>query len=288
MYKNIADDINKYADESLFLDSVDISKVVTQENCYAVNQICNPLISDLNLNFFRYMRMYKDGSRITLTNHFNWTKFFYKRGYYKIAWFDKNPADLYKTSYLLWNEKVQTDDNIVGKDCREKFNMFHGLTIIKHEQFFCDFYDFTTIEQNYKINELYVGYPEIFYKFCLYFKEKAADLIREAEKERFLVKKNIKLLDFKQTGVDIKALLEKINIDKYYMDDETYLTETEVKIMSFYIKGLTSKDCAQILDISPRTVEMHLQNIKSKIGCKNSVELAYRFASFDFLQFFHK
>lgn len=60
------------------------------------------------------------------------------------------------------------------------------------------------------------------------------------------------------------------------MEGETeFLTNREVEIVQCIVKGLSSKDIARLLYISPATVETHRKNILKKSGCKNSAELTY-------------
>ncbi len=53
-----------------------------------VRKICEPIFQLLELTFFRYLRIYKDLSRIHLCTHPEWSDNFYSKGFYNIAWFD--------------------------------------------------------------------------------------------------------------------------------------------------------------------------------------------------------
>lgn len=52
------------------------------------------------------------------------------------------------------------------------------------------------------------------------------------------------------------------------------LTEAEERVAQFVAKTLTNKEIAAQLNISVRTVEMHISNILSKMGWSNRVEIA--------------
>ena len=51
------------------------------------------------------------------------------------------------------------------------------------------------------------------------------------------------------------------------------LTKREVEVLEHVIKGLTSKEMAQTLGISPSTVEVHREHIRLKLGARNTADL---------------
>lgn len=54
------------------------------------------------------------------------------------------------------------------------------------------------------------------------------------------------------------------------------LTPAEKRVARYMVNGFTSKEIAQALDCSPRTVEVHRANMIRKIGVRNSFELVSR------------
>ena len=55
--------------------------------------------------------------------------------------------------------------------------------------------------------------------------------------------------------------------------DSVYLSKREMECLELTVKGKTSKQIAQLLKISPRTVEEYLANVKSKMGVRSKSEL---------------
>jgi DNA-binding CsgD family transcriptional regulator len=51
------------------------------------------------------------------------------------------------------------------------------------------------------------------------------------------------------------------------------LTDREIEIFEMIGKGLTSRQIARHLELSPKTVETHREHIKEKLELKNAVEL---------------
>ncbi len=58
----------------------------------------------------------------------------------------------------------------------------------------------------------------------------------------------------------------------------TEMTPRERQIVTMMADGLTSKEIARALEISPRTVDVHRARLLEKFGAKNSLELVARVA----------
>lgn len=54
-----------------------------------------------------------------------------------------------------------------------------------------------------------------------------------------------------------------------------HLSKRELEIIRYIRDGTTSKEIAEILSISPKTIEVHRHNILKKLGVKNSTELVH-------------
>jgi DNA-binding NarL/FixJ family response regulator len=61
-------------------------------------------------------------------------------------------------------------------------------------------------------------------------------------------------------------------------DANVKLTKREVEVLSLVIEGKSSKDVADELFVSKRTVDFHLANVYSKLGVKNRLQ-AFREAN---------
>uniref|UniRef100_A0A7C3W8V5 Response regulator transcription factor n=1 Tax=Fundidesulfovibrio putealis TaxID=270496 RepID=A0A7C3W8V5_9BACT len=57
------------------------------------------------------------------------------------------------------------------------------------------------------------------------------------------------------------------------LEDDGLLTGREREVLAFIASGLTCKEVAARLDLSPKTVDTHKVNIKRKIGVKSSAEM---------------
>ncbi|KQM80370.1 response regulator transcription factor [Xylophilus sp. Leaf220] len=57
------------------------------------------------------------------------------------------------------------------------------------------------------------------------------------------------------------------------------LSEREREVLAFIVEGLTNKEIARTLDLSPRTVETHRANLFAKLACDSLAQLIRQYAT---------
>jgi len=57
------------------------------------------------------------------------------------------------------------------------------------------------------------------------------------------------------------------------LPNNLHLSKREAECVFFLLRGLTIKKVAYTLDLSPRTVEFYLKNVKHKLACKKKNEV---------------
>lgn len=61
------------------------------------------------------------------------------------------------------------------------------------------------------------------------------------------------------------------------------LTKREQECLPLIKKGMSNKIIARRLNISPRTVDSHLESIKRKLECNNKYELINKLIAYDYM-----
>ncbi len=69
-----------------------------------------------------------------------------------------------------------------------------------------------------------------------------------------------------------------VGIPEVYEDRSVKLTRRELEVLSLVVEGKSSKDVADALFVSKRTVDFHLANIYDKLQVSNRVQ-AFRRAT---------
>jgi DNA-binding CsgD family transcriptional regulator len=234
-----------------------------------IKQICKPLFKISKINFFRFMRLYNDDSRIILSSDSSWIQYFFDKSYYKQAWFDNKPFHFYSSGKVLWDEKNLREGNIVGIDAQLLFHQHHGATFIYRFSNFTEFYEFATFQENDAINNFYVNSTNLFERFIWYFKEKADKIIKEYNNQKIILPESnlnsIDLEDNDEVNEFIKATIIK-KFPFYKGTEEYHLSSREAECAYHLSMGKSIKEIANLVDLSPRTVEAYLNNIKAKLN----------------------
>lgn len=261
-------------------------KVIEPDESFYANHLTFTSVSDIQqiacclneiaISYFTFDRTYKDGSHIRLTNAGKWIESYYRKKLYDAAIFEKDPK-LFSSGYVFWSWlKREPIYSAAGEH-----NIDHGLTITQPHELYCDFFHFGTTRDNFISPEVLAARLPQLYRFIAYFKERAQRLIAQAEATRFILPikslTHINLHDL-QIQDDALDVLAKTEITRLYLGDEfdnAYLTRKEIEVLSMLKKGSKTVDIINQFNLSERTVETHIKNIKAKFKCHTLFELGY-------------
>lgn len=256
-------------------NSFDLIKHPAIETHDEIKKICRPIFDLFEITFFRYLRVYPDNSRIHLCSNPDWTELFYAKGLYNVAWFDANKMVDPKSIEILWDVKASSDDNIVGLEARNHFNIHHGMSIIRPQKSYYEVYDLATHKNNQKINETYLNNLELFERFFFYFKDQARNILNRCEKNRIILPNLNKCLEIPNekynvtTNAAVDKFLKITDTKRFYINTfrgDVYLTKREIECIHWILMGKSAEEIGIILKCSKRTVEIHLNNTKHKLG----------------------
>lgn len=86
------------------------------------------------------------------------------------------------------------------------------------------------------------------------------------------------------SGADLLAAIEQamrgvcvlIGVDGHVNEGSSRLSPQELVVLGYLAEGLTSKEIAKLVTVSPRTVETYLTRIYRKLGARNRAEAFMR------------
>ena len=80
-----------------------------------------------------------------------------------------------------------------------------------------------------------------------------------------------------QIGPDeylLRLVEGEIDDDRKLLKQKLTVTEREAEVLFWIARGKSNRDIAEILDLSPRTVNKHLEQIYAKLGVENRTSAA--------------
>jgi DNA-binding CsgD family transcriptional regulator len=225
---------------------------IALSGCPDVESIMMPLIRPHGMTVFNYYRSYFDGSQVRLSTDLAWTQHYFKKGYINRLTVPQSCLNK-PLNYFIW---LTNDCPEMLLDAAINFNTSNGISIaIKHENYI-EYFCFATIRDNQAIINFYINNLDRLQNYCHIFNEKAAHLLIEAERDRIITTNSIS----QPTPPN-----DHLN--------STKITQREKDCISYLLKGLSNKEMARKLNISNRTVDTHVNNLKDKFLCRNKLEL---------------
>lgn len=228
-----------------------------------VRDILKPL-QQLGIIYFTYAKSENNGNRTYLSTHPDILEKYLQEEYYLKGNVESRP-EKYKNQIIFWDTlpKQYIYDQLIRSS-----NIDHGIFMINQETDYCEFYGFATKKGNYQVINNYINHVDVLKNFCLYFKDRAKKIIRRAEANKISLPFHNDTLDFVNDPKNIifdNALIEQKNI--------LTLSVRQKDCATLLLKGMQYKEIAQILNISSRTVETHINYLKRKLNCSNKIEL---------------
>ncbi len=237
-----------------------------------VKDICKPLQTYLGINCFRYLKIYPDCSYLGLINGY---EEYQKKYSDNVRTLDKQLVATFKESlinepkFFLWPTKYKKLTTLLS--LHNEFNIWQGFSIYYRSIDYIETFTFTFNKNADDKSKFYAQNSQLLMKFCEYFKNKAADLIKK-DKAKLAVYED--KFDLSYTGTTDKNrnqfLLEINNFSDFLIADRNgkivKLTQRELQCLELISAGLTIKSTAQKLSLSPRTIETHINHIKDKAG----------------------
>lgn len=265
---------------------------ITFNSCNEVEEICSKFFEATGITYFNFVRIYKDGTRICLSNNQKWMTFVFSN-HHKFKLIFEEILSYTHATYLLWDLVPETLADELMQIAKNEFDIDHGITLISRHEKFTEFYYFGASRDNREINHYYINNQDVFKAFALYFKDKGDFLIKKADEESLDMLKNPLGNTFNKPEIHAdkheikkrKEFFEICHIDHFYLGGDlkdVYLSRREAECMASLLDGKAPKEISKELGISDRTVEKYVDSVKKKINCTFRKELLNRLKANNF------
>ena len=219
-----------------------------------INALCAPLFEQHGLNYFSYGHIENKNFLSCLLTNPEWYKYFWEKKSVFVIPESKDPAT--KDYFYFWDEGLPSQAVI---DARNIFGMTNGITMVSKRETYVDYFTFTSRRDNNQIGSFYLNNLDVFKSFTRYFLDKVKHLIPGA----------------RRNAIPVPNLGDKLvlDINSSLSFSSVKFTLKELDCIKYLIKGLTSREIAELLGLSPRTIEDRIEMIKNKLGCERKSQI---------------
>ena len=230
-----------------------------------IQNIADPFLKQHGFNYFQYLRCFNDGSCSTLTNH---TGLFeclpdYSNKPVVFSSFTEEHEKLH-SYWFMWEEELPSFPVQLAK---EKFNLHHGLTLVRRSKNYYDMIAVALPEKRSNIASFYLTKQKAIEQFIKTFDTNHQDLLQYITKNPLILPQQSRDVNYD------KICLSKGRIEVSGRFGITYLTTQELACVRLLLQGASAKEIANNLHISHRTVETYFARIKQRSGLTSRNEL---------------
>ncbi len=250
-------------------------------------ELCKPL-EMFHIHHFTYQKQFNDGTRISLSNKPQWIEDYYNMKLYESSLFEEKPSN-YKAGFNIWMGEYDLPVFYHGRDV---YNTSHTINITEPHHDGCEHYLFSTSPDKPEAIHYLANNMEILYHFVTYLKDRGAHLFKEAPKSRIVVQRSfieppknyITKKDFlSMMEHHKKQFFDKTPIRRYTFESGNTqgikLTQREITCVIHLLQNRTAQETAELMNLSRRTVESYLDNIKVKMDCDTKADLLAKLKS---------
>lgn len=251
-----------------------------ESNFFKFNEICNPIFES-GIKVFAYFRFFNNGRYLYLCNELDWLRFCLENVHSNEGTsLGQEIGHVPEDNYYCFLWPIVKSDYLMS--ALYDFNIWNGLSIFKQREDSIELWGFGADRQTENIQNFYIENIELLKDFTASFNLNAADIILPSNKNLAVYK------DFKpQLPIDeydrrkIDEFIRSTPISKRPLitsKGEVFLANKELECLNLLASGRSTKQIAQILNYSLRTIEKRLSNIKRKVACedKESIIKVYK------------
>lgn len=245
--------------------------------------ICRPL-TKLGITYFAHVNVTKQGQFSGISNNAKFAEHYLKNKYYN--------ADIHLAKknnlgcYILWDSLERTGLSEKMHTEAAQFGVRHTFTIIEKKHFHSDFYHFATHVKNNTINQVYIENMDLLQRFIIYFNKvissspvlaKAYDITFMLDRlsQGYTIREDHKFSKYQNKRLEFIKDIQELEFNDLFDSScpIASLSPQQHNCLKLLSEGYSAKKIAAILNLSPRTVENYLSNLRDILKCSSSKEL---------------
>ncbi len=243
-----------------------------------IQKTTRPLKDHLGVDYFTYHKIDLEGNYTVLVDRPDWAEHYVQNQLYRLDPYLRHP-DVYQSGIckVEANGSEEYVDQIMSSG--KKFHLDLCVLLIEKTKTGVEFFGFAGNQATCGIDTLSMNTPQLLKSFATHFRSEMSSLITQMSKEASSLK-DLKGADFytKDTiapwalSEALLAFLTDLGLQKE-VENFRKLSERERECLHYLFMGKSAKDTALIMNLSPRTIESYLENMKNKMGCYTKGDL---------------
>lgn len=242
-----------------------------------IKRLLSPALKALGLDYFWFVRL-MEGAYHFSVGVVPPTAELYRTRKTEDLYFRNKAILAQKQTTVFWD---LYESETLAYDMRRTLGLQQGICIFRRKQNYVDvFYISSTKNISPSVYEIYLNDLPSIMRLIAYFQEVVLPRLPLSDANFLLPYMDRCILKLparaEQTEQNLKGFFDATKLKKFTLhkgSQELRLSLRELQCLHFLAKGFTSKDIANILDISYRTVEHYLSNIRLKADCMDKSEL---------------
>jgi DNA-binding CsgD family transcriptional regulator len=237
-----------------------------------INQIIRPLSAAFPFTHIWYYSITSEGHYTCIGSRQDWTEyFFYTEVYKNISSFFRHPR-YFRSSNMIF----KVDKEIADRD--QPCHINSSLVIVEKNKNGMEGFGFGSDLTNNTIDHIYLNELGLLRKFRDFFKKEAKSLILAEEANPLSLKEMIgaAVFDSAPPLPQIEDRARNQLLRYLGLQAPPRLSPRESWCLALTLQGKSAGRIAKELEISLRTVEYYIENVKNKFGCNLKVELFER------------
>lgn len=243
-----------------------------------VRNICKSLFENSEITDVFFSRIYPGNKVLGLTTNPSHAEWNIKNKSYKVQIAAASPTCNYqlKTGFYLI-DNLNCNDPLrqeMQQGRKLYFSYYHNLVFMRSTGEYVEGFDFGTNNKNSAINEWYLSNIDVLEKFMQYFKARVSNILNDSDKYCFHSPDLIEPSGNKVYRNIEQGLIRDQDVLKTKVEVQyEKLTAREKECLYWLFCGKTAPEIALILNISKRTVEKFISNLKEKFNCYTLFQL---------------
>lgn len=240
---------------------------------HKVNKFCAPILMNFGVNHFWYHKVTNDGHYTCLGSNLPWMEYYFSEKLYLPNPYLRNPANFRSGTSFIRQVKdcsYQKSVDIGVKD----FSINQSLLFLEEVKDGIEGYGFashlpTNLFESLSINEM----PLLKF-FVKKFREEFEPVLLKMSEDLVDIASLIGPTFYEEgSSVQPSPIDRKLFLKQFHLSRILELSDREKEVLFLVSKGLFAVEIADHLQLSKRTVEHYIENIKNKLDCFSKAEL---------------